>query len=470
MNQRVVLFFILIFLGRVSFSAIIEGKDKTYAGKKLTFYFYSDPVTKEENQLFTLNFDAEGNYKTEIQITKTTFVFCEFGIYRGQFFLEPEKSTELILPPLREKSFADQKNPFFEPVIFWFKIQNDNGLNKKVSDFETEFNQLTGKYFNELYFRQSKEKYDSVVFLINQQFPNSGDAVFETHKNLSLKMLQTEVFRIEPEKSAGFISDVNENYWTNPAFITLFEKIFTNRLSFDAKEIQGNEIKKAVAQSNFSILLEHVQKTYQIKGKTAELALLKMLHDGFYSGEFPENSILNLLNSEKFKNNSNKTIREIASNIGAKLVFLQPGTKAPVICLKDIDGNRKCTDEKTDKFKYLVFADNEMVVCQEHLKYLSRIDELFHKNLEIILVMRHTDLIEMKMFLDKNKIPGLQLIDETGDIIREYKVKSYPSCFLLDESHNVVFDNVKSPLDGFEQQFGSFLQKELFERQRNQSR
>jgi hypothetical protein len=41
---------------------------------------------------------------------------------------------------------------------------------------------------------------------------------------------------------------------------------------------------------------------------------------------------------------------------------------------------------------------------------------------------------------------------------------------LLDEKHQLEFTNTKAPLDGFEQQFGGFLQRELFERQRNQSR
>jgi peroxiredoxin len=470
MDKKVFLFFLLFFFSRFVFSAVIEGQNKAYAGKKLSFYSFSDPVAKEEKLLFTLNFDGEGRFKTDVNVAKTTFAFCEFGIFRGQFFLEPGKNINLLFPPFQEKSFSDQKNPFFEPIVFWFMIQGDNGLNSKISGFETQFSQLTGKYFNELYFRQSKEKYDSVGILINQSFPKSEIPVFETHKNLTLEMLQAEAFRIEPKNSAKMLAAISEDFWNHPAFIALFDKSFSGRLSFDVKEIQGDQIRKAVAQANIGFLLEHVSKNYQVTGKMAELALLKMLHDGFYSGDFSKNSILQLLETDKLKNNTNKTIRETTLNISKKLSFLQPGSKAPVICLKDINGNRKCTDANSGKFKYIVFADNEMVVCQEHLKYLTRINELFQKNLEIILVMRRTDIIEMKIFLDKNNIPGLQLVDESGEFTRNYNVKSFPTCLLFDENHKVVYENVKAPLDGFEQQFGSFLQKELFERQRNQPR
>jgi len=111
-----------------------------------------------------------------------------------------------------------------------------------------------------------------------------------------------------------------------------------------------------------------------------------------------------------------------------------------------------------------------MMVCREQLKYLVNIQKQFQKYLEIILVMRKTDLIEMKMFLVKNEIPGIKLIDENGKYIQQYRVRSFPTCLLLDENHNVIFSEAKAPLDGFEQQFGTYLRNELFERQRNQSR
>ncbi|HKI89947.1 MAG TPA: redoxin family protein, partial [Draconibacterium sp.] len=116
------------------------------------------------------------------------------------------------------------------------------------------------------------------------------------------------------------------------------------------------------------------------------------------------------------------------------------------------------------------FADAEMMVCREQLKYLTKTRQQFQKYLEIILVMRNTDLAEMKSFMEKNVIPGLKLIDENGKYIKEYKVRSFPTCLLLDENHNVIYSEAKAPLDGFEQQFSTFLQNELFKRQRNQSR
>ena len=110
------------------------------------------------------------------------------------------------------------------------------------------------------------------------------------------------------------------------------------------------------------------------------------------------------------------------------------------------------------------------MVSREHLKYLSRINELFNKNLEIYVILRDTNLDSIKAFFNENKVPAHILIDKGDVFSNEYKVRSYPQCFLLNEKNEVVFEDTKAPLNGFEQQFGNWLRNELFMRQRNQSK
>jgi hypothetical protein len=65
-----------------------------------------------------------------------------------------------------------------------------------------------------------------------------------------------------------------------------------------------------------------------------------MLHDGFYSGDFSQESILKFLGARHFTANQNQTIRKVAENVTQKLMHLRVGSKAPVICLKNTDGNK----------------------------------------------------------------------------------------------------------------------------------
>lgn len=464
--------FFILFFSWHSVATKIEGNSKEYAGQKLDFFRYSNPVTLEKIYVFTIEPDREGNFSADVKVDHTTFVFSDFGVYRGMLFLEPDEKINLLLPPLREKSFADSKNPYFEPVEFWFATQEGNRLNDHISDFDARLNQLTDRFFDQLYFSRSKSAFDSVSHLLAQHAEKYNSPTYEWHKKLKLKALETDAFRLTPEKLTGDLSATSREFLNHPAFIELFEKTFTNKLSFEVRSNTGTEIRQAISSGNISFLKTILKEKYKISGFVADLALLKMLHDAYYSGDFSQNDILSLVSSATFRQHDDVFIRETSKNVFEKLEFLRSGSKAPDICLKNTDGHRVCTNEISageEKFKYLIFADTEMIVCREHLKYLIRTQEQFQKYLEIIVVLRKTDLIEMKMFLDKENIPGIHLVDEYGEFIEKYKVKSFPTCFLLNENHEVVFQQAKAPLDGFEQQFGTFLRQELFERQRNQS-
>lgn len=262
----------------------------------------------------------------------------------------------------------------------------------------------------------------------------------------------------------------NPQYRTHPSFMQLIEKTFSGKLSYEVKTSDGSNVHKALAEGNIQWLLNLIKTNYKTEGSLSELVLLKMLHDGFYSGEFSQVNILNLLNKSNLRLHKDQLVRETTNNLFQKLNHLRKGTEAPEICLKDINGHHTCTSANNGKYKYLIFADTEMMVVREQLKYLSRIDELFGNHLEIYVVLFKSDLIEMKRFLVEEKIPGTHLVDEQSTFINQYRIKSFPMCFLLNSDHEVVFNDVRAPLDGFEQQFGTYLRNELFMRQKNQAR
>ena len=465
------LLFLTILLSPTSYASVtIQCDNPKYAGGKLEFYSYSDPISLATKFVFSLDFDKTGKCLKEVEIQTTSFVYCDFGIYRGMLFVEPNQEIVLQLPPVREKAFADQKNPYFEPVSFWFAIDNKQQLNNLVSNFTNRLNQLTDKYFDQLYFRQSKQIYDSVVYFIDKEFAANQSVSFQFHKIMSLKMVEVDAFRLKPEDYSVLFSGIKPQFWLHPAFTDLFDKTFTGQLSFEVKSVKGGEIRKAVNQGNIPFLIEYTKTKFKVADEMAELALLKMLHDAFYSGDFSKSAIQQTVKSTRFTSHQNKNIREAALNISEKITHLQPGSTAPAICLKNLEGQKTCTNQNANKYKYLIFADTEMAVCREHLKYLSAIQQKYAKTLEIFIVLRKTDATQMKKFFAENEVPGIKLIDETSEFINLYKIKSFPQCFLLDQNHKVKFVASKAPLDGFEQQFGALLQNERIENMRKQGK
>lgn len=469
--SRILFLFFVILLPLSVFSAVtIQCNNPKYASRKLVFYSYSDPVSQQTNPVFTLETDGNGKASKPVEITTVKFVFCDFGIYRGMLFLEPGQTITLKLPPVREKTFADEKNPYFKPVTFWFETENAPQLNNQVARFTARLNQLTDQYFDPLYFRQSKPYLDSLKIRIDKEFGAVKNENFILNKQFALKQVEVDAFRLKPESYATVFNDIKPVFWQFPAFTDLFEKAFSGLLSFDAKTVGGDDLKKAVNQGNTQALLDHQRKKYKVTGETADLALLKMLHDGWYSGDFSKTSIQQMLKATRFTGHQNPVIRQTAENISAKIGFLQTGSTAPVICLKNTEGHKICTSTTKGKYKYILFADTEMAVSREHLKYLAAVEQKFQKNLEIFVVLRKTDQAALKKFLAENQVPGVKLIDENGEFTQLYKIRSFPLCFLLDENHRVKLAPAKAPLDGFEQQFATLLQNDRIENLRKQGK
>jgi hypothetical protein len=448
----------------------IEGRHKDYAGMELVFFRYNNPVSLEKEHVFTLSVDATGMFSADVKVEENLFVFSDFGIYRGMLFLEPGKTMQLQLPPLRKKTFAEEKNPYFQPVGFWFTTGKNDQLNDRVAALDAMLNQLTDKYFNQLYFSQSRQAFDSIQYFVEQKFGKETSPILQHHIKLKLKAVETDAFRLSPAKVSPALQASTPAYRTHPAFIELLEKVYSGRLSFEAKSVNGDEIRKAVAANNIPFLQNLLKTKYEITGTAADIALLKMLHDAFYSGDFTRPSIMQIVKARYFAQHSDQSIRKTAAGVASKLEHLQQGTKAPVICLESTAGKKTCTNETSGKFKYILFADTEMVVVKEQLKYLTKTAEQFDKYLEIFIILRNAEPAEMKKFLVDEKIPGVHLPDKNGEYAKKYRVKSYPAAFLLNEKHEVVFQETKAPLDGFELQFGPYLRNELFRRQGNQSR
>lgn len=194
--MRLALLCIFIFCFFSGSSTEISGQNTEYAERIISFYRYADPVTQEKVPAFTINIDATGTFKTDVDIEDPVFVFADFGVYRGNLFLEPGQQIELLLPPLREKTYAEQKNPYFIPLEFWFATSQGTMLNDRISAFENQMNGLTEKYFNQLFYNQSRSAFDSVRAGIQNLFPDYQNPVYNIHKELRLKSVEADAFRL----------------------------------------------------------------------------------------------------------------------------------------------------------------------------------------------------------------------------------------------------------------------------------
>ena len=434
-------------------SVRIEGHEPDYAGFNIVFQNYTDPVSKNTDTTFILKIGPQGRILTETNLQKPIFCFADFDIYRLKLIIVPGDSLRIKLPPRKPKSFEESKNPFFKPIELWLYSQSENTshLNSLIGKYDQKFYSLNDRYFNQLYYGRQAAYLDSVRLPLEKEFGNEKDKVFIAHKQLMLKSIESGIIREGREKLMSEFESLNPSLWFLPSFSELLERLFYQTMTTESNRPQGNLLKSWVAGKKINELRDWTVKFTGIQGQLADLILLKMMHDAFYSGQFQQKAILDMFRNELFTNHKTEEIKRSAKEITKKLEFLLPGTKAPEICLPLISSGTYCSNGSEKPMQYILFADLEIPVCQEQVKYLKTLYEKIGTRADIFLVLKPSLRINQLEFITKHGIPGKVVIDTPNTTFgNKYKVRAYPTAFLIDSNHKVIYAPAKNPLDGFE--------------------
>jgi hypothetical protein len=437
----------------------ISGSEPSYAGRTLQFATITDPVTKNEKPVFQLIIDEKGNFSTDVTVSEALFCYCDVGIYRCQMILLPDENIKLKLAPVKEKSFEESKNPYFEPVEMWLLVNGgtEKSLTNLISRFDSRFYKLTDQYFNQMYYRNLKNYQDTIRIKLNAEFGKYSQPYFLIHQQIRLKTLETETARSGREKLMGTLKSIQTGGWNQPAFNTLLNSLFVNTLSNESKTMSGSAIKQWIREKNTAEFKKWVTAFTNTASPLTELLMLKMLHDGYYSGVFSKPAILQMLRSDFFSQHENPEIARISREVISKTTYLERGSLAPEICLPLLTQSAWCSTGNTKPFLYILFTDLEIPVCQEQVKYLKTMAEKVGSDLQIVIVASPSLKMNISEWISRNEVPGLVVIDqEDQKTAKKYRLRSYPSAFLLDKNHKIVLAPAKTPLDGFEFQFQGY--------------
>jgi peroxiredoxin len=441
-------------------SITISGSEPAYAGKTLEFKTLTDPVSKNEKPVFQLVIDGKGNFSSQVRIDETLYCFSDFGIYRGEMILVPGENIRITLPPFKEKSFEESKNPYFEPVKLWLVVNGGSAqhLTNQISRFDILFYQLNDQYFNQLIYRNQKNYLDTIRKRTDTEFTALSHPVFQSHRETRFKTLEADMMRSGREKIMGSLKITGPDDWNYPGFSELLNTLFVNTLSNESKTITGTRIKQWIRDKNITEIKKWTVTFTSATSPLTELLLLKMLHDAFYSGEFSKPSILSILRSEGFMQNPYPVLSRITREVVSKLTYLEKGSTAPEICLPTLSGTKWCTTANTKPYQYILFADLDIPICREQVKYLKTMLEKTGEKLMPVLVVSPAMKTDIRKFFEDNQISGMILLDHSENPFAEkYKVRAFPSAFLLDKNHRIVLSSAKTPLDGFEFQFESVI-------------
>jgi len=461
-KKRIVLS-IFILLGLLmtekSFSAQVKisGKTPEYAMNSIELYVLHDFISEEKVKLGTIRFNAEGVFNLDIEITEINLCLADFDGYRGMIYVEPGKSYQIVFPPNRVLTESQKRNPFVKPEPVWFGISTSdkNELNIKIQQFEHEYAKLENKYFNQIFTNQYKSLVDTIKLKLDQEFPKTNSAFFESHKFFRKANLD---FALNQGKSAEFM----ETYFSKieplnnlAAYSVIFNQVFMNYFSMLTNASNGSEIKNLINAANLQKLDDYFQKQLHFNKELSHLVLLKSMSDAYYSKQFSKASILKLL-GQVISSDWSAFEQKTAQLISSKLTYLTSGTIPPSIILKNLNGQKINFSDYQNSYIYLHFTDPKNSICRQHLDALKAISARYKEKLVIINVIP-----ENKGFKNDSGWAGIfTTTDNNVDAI--YKVKTYPNSFLIGKDGKLLLSPAPNPIDGLDRQLGQLFKSDYY--------
>jgi hypothetical protein len=107
-------------------------------------------------------------------------------------------------------------------------------------------------------------------------------------------------------------------------------------------------------------------------------------------------------------------------------------------------------------------------IGRQHLDELKKFAPNYEKELQIINLILPEEADKKELVLQQNWAGSFYVADEkTADTFR---VKNFPTAYLIDGKGQFIWSPAPNPLDGFEQQFINLLKQKRVEELRNQAK
>ncbi|MDP4280787.1 MAG: TlpA disulfide reductase family protein [Bacteroidota bacterium] len=442
-------------------SVTITGKAPGAEGKTLFLSAPSDLITFYEKKISQVIVDSNGHFEIKADISQPVYASMSIGFHRVDLFLEPGRNYVIDIAAMNYRP-SGESDPMLESqnLQVGFKEVDNNELNFLIENFNTLYNNFLLKNFNDLYQNHMKAKVDTFRISMGVEFPLTTNPYFANYiryKIAGLEQLAQAYGKNQLAKRYFMDSPVlygNVSYMD--FFNDFFSKYFT-AISRSLKFTDYNTILKG--PENYRRMMKALSADTVLKNpRLRELVLLRGMMEMYYTKDYDQPSILNLLETVE-KESQYPEHKEIASNMIRILTRLKPGTAAPAFRLEDRNKKMVSLEDFSGKPVVLCFWATYCQSCLSEMDLMKDMMAKYKDRVNFVSVSTDKEFLKMIYFLDLKKDYdwSFLFLGEQYDVLKDYDVRSYPYFVLIDEKGNIVSCPSDYPSAGLENSLNKLL-------------
>jgi len=435
-------------------STIIRGVDKSYAGEEISFWTTVNPITGKEDLIARDTVNGDGSFLLEFDIHNTVKVQANLEVYKVYMFVEPEKEYDIILPPYKEKSKADELNPYFNPIYIHLgtKLFTPDELNVQIRMFHDAYNPYLNKHVDKILGDTDFEQLEKDIIKLDKPFAKTDNEFFNDYRKYKYGMLRILAMQNKSKSTSNKYFKDRPFLYDNPSYTDLFNMVYEGYFMHFSRADKSGSLKDAISnKKDFRAVYNALSKGELIQPEELlTMVILKCLYDEFYDDNYSRSAMLNILSSF-IETCTDKQQLKIAREIKEKVTKLLVGHTPPAFKLYDIDSNEVTLNSLKGKYVYLNFCTCYSYTCIKEFTMLQNLYEKHNQYLSIVTIAVDDDVETVRDFVTRSGYSwkflhsGLQ-----RGIIKDYDIRAFPTYYLIDREGKLVMSPAASPSEDFE--------------------
>lgn len=449
-------------------ATVIFGTNKTYANQKIDVYTCTDYIAGINTLVGSAVADGNGDFSISLDLKCTCRVTLDLGRIRGVMYVDTAMTYNIALPDYEPKNKGDMLNPYFEPleIVIGVKSPSHSDINKYIDMFDYAYEDCVEQNYLLLFKKARQTSVDSLIGNLEKSFDTIPNDFFKTYRKYKYAWLKYVSYMRDWRYVSRDYFDNTEVAYDNPAYMDLFNSMFTNFLKFYMNTREGERILSDIIYAKSPKLAKQtLSNSLAVTNDTLqELVLLKTIHDAIFDHDFPSGSLLIALDSIRLTTNVEKH-RKIATDIDRKSREMRSGTMAPSFSLADTLGDLRNIDNYRNKFVYVNFISIDNYACAQDLEQLRLLNEKTKEVMQVVSISIDEDFGRVKRYFSKHGYDW-ELLDYKNDpsVLERYKVRVYPSYYLVDIDGTLCMSPALSPSEDFEKRFRQIFNARKYNR------
>jgi peroxiredoxin len=437
-------------------TSVVSGKIINGRGLTIRLMTYSDQVSYLRKTLASAQIGDDGLFNFIVENNTTKYVWLDLEFQQAELFIQPGQSYEI---EIELKNLATS-NAYYNRTSLPIKIVTDDAenLNLYIQDFNELYNDFMLNYAENVRSRSSVSTFDTFIKAINLRFQNAQNPYFLEY--IRYKTASMQLFlRLKSRDNIGLEYFTDQPVlFENIEYMDFFHLYFEKYFLAGGKYFNYNKTSDLInGTASSAAILDSLRADPVLKdAELRELLLLDGLKDLYNVAGFNRNRII-LLADEVYMNSNFGEIRQVATNVLARMKRLQPGSPAPDFDLTGFeDGNRYRLSDFKGKYVYLAFFESGNPACQSELGLITDLYKEFQNKVDFVAISVDKDRAKLADYLDKAELPWLVLLyDGNLELLENYDAILYPYFILINDKGQIVRCPAPSPSENIKKLFGS---------------